>query len=113
MVENGAATKPSDEQIDAWLATFTGYTTAQMRQIVWTRRSRLKPEGVAATPGPTDKDGLRAEHAVLESKMAAFVAQQWPLVKAEPRDTVYEESVASDDKYPYRGYDQYPDCDYQ
>ena len=52
----------------------------------------------AAAPGPTDKDGLLAEHAVLESKMAAFVAQRWPLVKAERRDTVYEASVASDDQ---------------
>ena len=84
MVENGAAAKPSAEQIAAWVATFTTYTPAEMKQIVATERFRLKPEGVAATPGPTDKDGLRAEHAALESKMAAFVAQQWPLVKAEP-----------------------------
>ena len=45
MVENGAATKPSDEQIDAWVATFTGHTTAKMKQIVSTRRFYLKPEG--------------------------------------------------------------------
>ena len=95
MVENGAATKPSDEQIDAWVATFTGYTTAQMRQIVWTRRSRLKPEGVAATPGPTDKDGLRAEQADLARKMAARLAQCWQLVKSEPQDAAYEANAAS------------------
>ena len=90
MVENGPATKPSAEQIDEWVKTFTTYTTtyttAQMRQIVRAERFRLKPEGVAAAPGPTDKDALRAEQADLERKMAAFLAQRWPLVKAEPHD---------------------------
>ena len=117
MVENGPATTPSAEQIDEWVKTFTTYittyTTAQMRQIVRAERFRLKPEGVAAAPGPTDKDALRAEQADLARKMAAFLAQRWPLVKAERRDTVYEASVASDDQYPYRGYDQYADRDYQ
>ncbi len=45
MVENGAATKPSAEQIDEWVKTFPGYDTAQMRNIVRTERFRLKPEG--------------------------------------------------------------------
>ncbi len=45
MVENGPATKPSAEQIDEWVKTFTTYTPAQMRHIVWNERAKLKPEG--------------------------------------------------------------------
>ncbi len=45
MVENGPATKPSAEQIDEWVKTFSAYTTAQMRQIVRDGRAKLKPEG--------------------------------------------------------------------
>ena len=61
MVENGAATKPSAEQIDEWVKTFTAYDTAQMKQIVRDERFRLKPER-AATPGPIMNDANRAVH---------------------------------------------------
>ncbi len=67
MVENGAATKPSAEQpeIAAWVAKFTTYTPAQMKQIVATERFRLKPEGVrdkAAAPLRHTNDAHRAVH---------------------------------------------------
>ena len=62
MVENGAATKPSAEQIDEWVKTFPAYDTKKMKQIVRTERFRLKPEGVAATPGPTDKAAEQPSH---------------------------------------------------
>ena len=65
MVENGADAKPSDEQIDAWVATFTTYTTKQMKQIVSTERFRLKPEGgwdKAAAPPRRMNDAHRAVH---------------------------------------------------
>ncbi len=72
MFENGAATKPSGEQIDEWVKTFTTYTTAEMKAIVRKQRSKLKPQGGwdktaeqprhmrAATPGPTMNDANRA-----------------------------------------------------
>ncbi len=65
MVENGAAAKPGAEQIAAWVATFTGHTTAKMKQIVWTERFYLKPEGVRdkAAAQPSHKnDAHRAVH---------------------------------------------------
>ncbi len=85
MVTNGADAKPSAEQIDEWVATFPAYDTKKMKRMVQSHRTKLKAEGVATTPGPTDKDGLRAEQADLERKMAAYRAQFLPLVKAEPQ----------------------------
>ena len=65
MVENGADAKPSDEQIAAWVAKFTAYTTEEMKQMVLNRRAKLKAElGLAKAPEQTKlaHDANRAVH---------------------------------------------------